>query len=172
MATEYIRAIANPLSTIPPAARESMSAVRHAYCHVPFCRHRCGYCDFSLVAGRNDLVERYLRALRCELERLSRPLDLETLYFGGGTPSHLGLQDLQRLFDLVVASCRPLAGAEMTVEANPLDVTADWVAAVEPAGVTRVSLGGQSLNAATLASLDRDHAPDDVRRATCCSPPG
>jgi len=142
-----------------------MSAVRHAYCHVPFCRHRCGYCDFSLVAGRNDLVERYLRALRCELERLSRPLDLETLYFGGGTPSHLGLQDLQRLFDLVVASCRPLAGAEMTVEANPLDVTADWVAAVEPAGVTRVSLGGQSLNAATLASLDRDHAPDDVRRA-------
>jgi oxygen-independent coproporphyrinogen-3 oxidase len=138
---------------------------RHAYVHVPFCRHRCGYCDFTLVAGRDDLVERYLAALARELDRLPKPLVLDTLYLGGGTPSHLGPDGLRRLFALLHAWLRPAAGAEVTVEANPLDVTAAFVAAVRECGVTRVSLGGQSLDAATLAALDRDHGPDDVRRA-------
>ena len=138
---------------------------RHAYVHVPFCRHRCGYCDFTLVAGRDDLVERYLAALSLELSRLSEPLDLDTLYLGGGTPSHLGPDGLRRLFALLHGWLRPLPGAEITVEANPLDVTEAFVAAVRECGTTRVSLGGQSLDALTLAALDRDHGPNDVRRA-------
>ena len=142
-----------------------MTLPRHAYVHVPFCRHRCGYCDFALVVGRDDLLAAYFSALRQELERVSEPLNLETLYLGGGTPSHLGPQGLQRLFDLLRPVCQLVAAAEVTVEANPLDVTPAFVAAVGDFGVTRVSLGGQSLDAATLASLDRDHSPDDVRRA-------
>ena len=138
---------------------------RHAYVHVPFCRHRCGYCDFTLVAGRYDLVERYFAALSRELERVETPLDLRTLYLGGGTPSHLGPVGLRRLFALLRERLRLAAGAELTVEANPLDVTDDFVAAAHECGITRVSLGSQSLDAATLVALDRDHEQDDVRRA-------
>jgi len=167
------------------AARRSMTRTmnafpRHVYVHVPFCRHRCGYCDFALVAGRDDLIDRYFAALTRELERLppavvpacpptggaaAACLELATLYVGGGTPSHLGPDGLRRLFDLLRARLVPAAGAEITVEANPLDVTDAFVAAARQCGVTRVSLGGQSLDAATLRALDRDHAPDDVRTA-------
>jgi len=143
-----------------------VSQARHAYVHIPFCRHRCGYCDFTLVAGRDDLLAAYFSALSRELERPQQPLELDTLYLGGGTPSHLGPDGLRRLFGLLASACRPVAGAEVTVEANPLDVTDQWVTAVKDCGVTRVSLGAQSLDAATLTSLDRDHTPADVRRAT------
>jgi oxygen-independent coproporphyrinogen-3 oxidase len=138
---------------------------RSAYVHVPFCRHRCGYCDFALVAGRDDLIDRYLAAIDRELSRLQAPLDLDTLYLGGGTPSHLGPAGLGRLFAILAMRLRPAAEAEVSVEANPLDVTTELVAALEVHGVTRVSLGGQSLDATTLRALDRDHSPDDVRRA-------
>jgi len=138
---------------------------RHAYVHVPFCRHRCGYCDFALVAGRDDLVDRYFAALERELGRVAQPLELATLYVGGGTPSHLGPDGLRRLFDLLRGRFVTGAGAEVSVEANPLDVTDAFVAAVRECNATRVSLGGQSLDAATLRALDRDHEPDDVRAA-------
>jgi len=82
---------------------------RAAYVHVPFCRHRCGYCDFALVAGRDDLVADYLAAIARELTRVdagAAGLELATLYLGGGTPSHLGPDGLRRLFDLL--HCGPL----------------------------------------------------------------
>ena len=138
---------------------------RHAYIHVPFCRHRCGYCDFTLVAGRDDLIDRYFAALAKDVERVREPLELATVYLGGGTPSHLGPDGLRRLFDLLMVKLRPVSGAEITVEANPLDVTDAFVAAARDCGVTRVSLGAQSLRAATLRALDRDHAPADVHAA-------
>jgi oxygen-independent coproporphyrinogen-3 oxidase len=148
---------------------------RSAYVHVPFCRHRCGYCDFTLVAGRDDLIDRYYTSLGRELERIPRAsesmtdpacLQLDTLYLGGGTPSHLGPSGLRRLFHVLRERLRPAANAEVTVEANPLDITSAFVTAARDCGVTRVSLGGQSLDAATLRALDRDHAPEDVRGAT------
>ena len=138
---------------------------RHVYVHVPFCRHRCGYCDFTLVAGRDDLIDRYLAALAIEIERVRELLEVDTLYLGGGTPSHLGPDGLKRLFGLLSSRVRLAARAEVTLEANPLDVTGEFVAACRSLGVTRVSLGGQSLDAATLRALDRDHGPDDVRAA-------
>jgi oxygen-independent coproporphyrinogen-3 oxidase len=126
------------------------------------------------VAGRDDLVERYFAAVGRELERVSPAaesgdgsacLELDTLYLGGGTPSHLGPAGLRRLFAILLAWLRLASDAEVSLEANPLDITADFVAAARDCGVTRVSLGGQSLDAATLRALDRDHEPDDVRRA-------
>jgi oxygen-independent coproporphyrinogen-3 oxidase len=143
----------------------SVAAPRHAYVHVPFCRHRCGYCDFSLVAGRDDLIDRYLAALAVELERVREPLHVETLYLGGGTPSHLGPDGLRRLVGLLHEKLRPVAGAEVTIECNPEDVTAALADAARACGVTRASLGAQSLDAATLAALDRSHSAHDVRRA-------
>ena len=149
-----------------PARQMASSAPRSAYVHVPFCRHRCGYCDFTLVAGRDDLVERYFAALDRELERVPPAgLELDTLYLGGGTPSHLGPEGLRRLFALLRPRLVPAADAEVTVEANPLDVTPAFVAAAAACGATRVSLGAQSFAAATLRALDRDHGPADVCRA-------
>lgn len=138
---------------------------RSVYVHVPFCRHRCGYCDFTLVAGRDDLVERYFAAIDKELERIETPLEIDTLYLGGGTPSHLGPEGLRRLVQLVRERCMLMPACEVTVEANPLDATEEFVEAAVACGVTRISLGSQSLDAATLRALDRDHTPDDVRRA-------
>jgi oxygen-independent coproporphyrinogen-3 oxidase len=145
-----------------PVAVESPRA---AYVHVPFCRHRCGYCDFAVVAGRDDLVDRYLGAIGQELGRLPAALDLDTLYVGGGTPSHLGAEGLRRLWGAFAGRLAPVAGAEVTIEANPADVDAALVAAAVACGVSRVSLGAQSLSARTLAALDRDHTPEQVRRA-------
>ena len=143
----------------------AVSLPRSAYVHVPFCRHRCGYCDFTLVAGRDDLIDRYLEALHRELGRLTVPLEIDTLYLGGGTPSHLGPARLRQLFRMLGQRLKPTADTEVTLEANPLDVTPELVAVAADCGVTRVSLGSQSLDEATLRSLDRDHTPDDVRRA-------
>ena len=155
--TTATTAIVNQVTPLRPRA---------AYVHVPFCRHRCGYCDFSLVAGRDDLITDYLAAIERELTRLESPgLDLATLYLGGGTPSHLGPDGLRRLFDVLHTRLRPLPEAEVSIEANPGDVTDSLAAAAVACGTTRVSLGGQSLDATTLAALDRDHTPDDVRRA-------
>jgi oxygen-independent coproporphyrinogen-3 oxidase len=142
-----------------------VSSPRHAYVHVPFCRHRCGYCDFSLVAGRDDLIGRYFDALAVELERVGKPLEVDTLYLGGGTPSHLGPDGLRRLFGRLHGKLRPVADAEVSIECNPEDVTEALAEAARACGVTRASLGAQSLDADTLRSLDRSHAPDDVRRA-------
>jgi len=143
----------------------AVSLPRSAYVHVPFCRHRCGYCDFTLVAGRDDLIDRYLEALHRELGRLTVPLEIDTLYLGGGTPSHLGPARLRQLFRMLGQRLKPTADTEVTLEANPLDVTPELVAVAADCGVTRVSLGSQSLDEVTLRSLDRDHTPDDVRRA-------
>ena len=75
---------------------------RAAYIHVPFCVHRCGYCDFTLVAGRDDLIPRYLDAIERELESLGQPREVDTLFFGGGTPTQLSADELQQLIDVVL----------------------------------------------------------------------
>ena len=138
--------------------------IRHAYVHVPFCRHRCGYCDFTLVAGRDDLFDDYYTALGIELKRLAQPIELDTLYLGGGTPSHLGSEGIRHLFDVLHDVLRPTSAAEVTIEANPLDVSEAAIEAFRRCGINRVSLGVQSLNALTLSTLDRDHREDDVRQ--------
>jgi oxygen-independent coproporphyrinogen-3 oxidase len=142
-----------------------IAAPRAAYIHVPFCRHRCGYCNFTLVAGRDDLVEDYLRAIERELSWLAMPREVDTLYFGGGTPTHLSLEQLRRLV-AVVRYWHPLSiGAEWTVEANPADVDAAMADTLAALGVTRVSLGGQSFRAEKLRLLERDHEAADIARA-------
>lgn len=138
---------------------------RAAYIHVPFCRHRCGYCNFTLVAGRDDWIDRYLAALEQELSRLERAQPVDTLFFGGGTPTHLPPAQLARLLQLALRWF-PLAPAgEFSVEANPCDITPQRVALLAEYGVTRLSLGAQSFDAAKLRLLERDHSGPDIRRA-------
>jgi oxygen-independent coproporphyrinogen III oxidase len=138
-----------------------VSAARHLYVHLPFCAHRCGYCDFVTVLGRGGQHAGYVDAVLRELE-LQRDLlaeELETLFLGGGTPTFTELSELVRLL-------AALPGAtEVTVEANPETVTAELARALRSAGVTRVSLGAQSFRPELLLVLERVAGPDDVRRA-------
>lgn len=140
-------------------------APRAAYVHVPFCVHRCGYCNFSVVAGRIDLIEPYLAAITAELALLGQPREVDTLYFGGGTPTFLPPKQLELLCQQVL-KWHPLAdGYEWTVEANPGDLDAERIEVLAKAGVNRLSLGAQSFRDEKLKLLERDHCGDDVHRA-------
>jgi oxygen-independent coproporphyrinogen-3 oxidase len=135
---------------------------RSAYIHVPFCAHRCGYCDFTLVARRDDLIDAYLEALAIELSKLERPREVDTLFFGGGTPTHLPAPQLERLMVLARTWFLPMPGAEICVEANPAGLDDAKIAVLADAGVNRLSLGAQSFDAAVLKLLERDHRGSDI----------
>lgn len=138
---------------------------RSAYLHVPFCTHRCGYCNFTVVAGRDDLIGAYLEAIEKELALLETPRPVDTLFLGGGTPTHLPPDQLAKLLDLAV-SWFPLASdAELSVEANPIDITPEKVNVLAAAGVNRVSLGVQSFHDAKLKLLERDHRRTEIEAA-------
>ncbi len=132
---------------------------RHLYVHLPFCAHRCGYCDFVTAVGRADQHGPYVEALLAELE-LERPLladELETVFLGGGTPTYTEPAALARL----LAALPP--AAEVTTEANPETVTPALAALLREGGVTRVSLGAQSFQPHLLEVLERRALPEDVR---------
>lgn len=135
-----------------------------AYIHVPFCRHRCGYCNFSLVARRDYLIQRYLAALQTEIDWLPAGLSipLRTLYLGGGTPSHLNPAELRQLRLIVDRRFQLDREAEVTAECNPNDLDESRVEAFRQWGVNRVSLGVQSLSGPKLRQLDRDHSPEEA----------
>jgi putative oxygen-independent coproporphyrinogen III oxidase len=134
---------------------------RHLYIHLPFCSHRCGYCDFVTVVGRTAQHGAYVDALLAELELeldLLAP-SLETIFLGGGTPTFTAPAALERLL-------RALPPAqEVTVEANPETVTQELGRQLRRLGVNRVSLGVQSFRPHLLATLERVAQPDTVRRA-------
>ena len=135
--------------------------VRHLYVHVPFCAHRCGYCDFVTVVGRHGDHDRYVEALLRELE-LERDVladGVETVFLGGGTPTFLEPRALERLLRALPPA------AEVTVEANPETVTPELAALLRRSGATRVSLGAQSFDPRLLDVLERGAGPEDVRRA-------
>jgi oxygen-independent coproporphyrinogen-3 oxidase len=138
-----------------------VSGVRHLYVHLPFCAHRCGYCDFVTVVGRAGQHAAYADALvrELELERGVLAPELETVYLGGGTPTFTVPDALARLLEALPAA------REVTVEANPETITAEVAVLLRELGVTRISLGAQSFQPPLLAVLERRATPEDVRRA-------
>lgn len=179
---------------------------RSAYIHVPFCAHRCGYCDFTLIAGRDDLIGDYLRALASEINStpslpplappgrvaggegqllpsvyLESPLtpnpsprrgegnrkdSLDTLFFGGGTPTHPSCEQLHELFRIIFERFTLAPGAEVSVEANPLDLSDEKIDLLADSGVNRISLGVQSFSTEALRLLERDHSTCDIEDVT------
>ncbi len=137
---------------------------RSAYLHVPFCTHRCGYCNFTVVAGRDDLVDDFLQALEREFQmQLAHPREVDTLFWGGGTPTHLSEPQLNRLFSLCHRWLPLAAGGEWSCEANPRDCQPDKLAQLRAGGVTRLSVGGQSFHDDKLKRLERDHTGEELR---------
>ena len=149
-----------------PSQAAERDQPRAAYLHVPFCRHRCGYCNFTLVAGRDDLIDDYLRALEIELSWLAVPRPVETLFLGGGTPTHLPPRQLERLLGLALKWFPPKSNdVEFSIEANPIDLDAERTRVLANAAVTRVSLGVQSFDDRKLAVLERDHRRCEIEVA-------
>jgi oxygen-independent coproporphyrinogen-3 oxidase len=140
-----------------PQVGDAVSAdSHHLYIHVPFCRLVCAYCDFVTVGGRAAEIPRYVSALHAELAARPAPGELQTVYFGGGTPSLLQADAVAGLLSAAEARWRATPH-EVTLEANPSSREApDW-AGLRSAGVNRISLGVQSLRAADLRALARGH---------------
>ena len=146
-----------------------------AYLHIPFCTVRCGYCDFNTYTStelRGAKQEDYASTLIAEIALARRVLDdagalrpMDTVFFGGGTPTLLPAGDLARMLDAATSAFGLADGAEVTVEANPDTVTPEVARTLASAGVTRMSVGMQSAVPHVLAALDRTHRPENVRTA-------
>ncbi|HKP19465.1 MAG TPA: radical SAM family heme chaperone HemW, partial [Gaiellaceae bacterium] len=138
-----------------------MSGVRHLYVHLPFCSHRCGYCDFVTAVGREEHHAAYVDALLAELE-LERGVlapQLESVFLGGGTPTFTEAAALERML-----AALPDAD-EVTVEANPETLTPELARLLSRNRVNRVSIGAQTFQKSLLAVLERRARPEDVRRS-------
>jgi oxygen-independent coproporphyrinogen-3 oxidase len=145
--------------------------MRGIYVHVPFCVRKCGYCDFYSVAGGEEERDRYPGLVEREMDLLLRKSPGEanvladTVYFGGGTPTVVGPDRLNRLLAAIRSRFPVAEGAEITTEANPGTVTGGDFARLREGGFNRVSLGIQSFRPETLAALGRIHSVEDVRAA-------
>ena len=134
------------------------------YFHIPFCKRICSYCDFFRVV-RLNLLESVLQAMHTELEEQRNFLSdkkIDTIYFGGGTPSLLKPEQLQSLIDHAAQLFDCSGVGEITVEANPDDITAEWVGRLRATSINRVSLGVQSFDDAELKFMNRRHTAHDV----------
>jgi oxygen-independent coproporphyrinogen-3 oxidase len=135
-----------------------MKPFRHLYLHIPFCKHKCGYCDFNAYSGMDRLMPEYVEALERELARarVRFPFEqLETIYLGGGTPSLLPAELATRLLQFIRANFDVAPAAELTLEANPASTDERKLAAWLEAGVNRLSLGVQGFDGHALAVLER-----------------
>ena len=154
------------------ASSAALSAGRNfgAYIHVPFCRVRCGYCDFNTYtslelqgAKQSDYIDEVGREISLAQEVLRDaqilPRKLSTVFFGGGTPTLLPAKDLVRALNKLRETWGLVDGAEVTTEANPDTVTEDYLRELIDGGFTRVSFGVQSAVPHVLATLDRTHDP-------------
>ena len=160
---------------LPTSVRVDHDVPFSAYLHVPFCRVRCGYCDFNTYTSselRGARQEDYAGTLIAEIELAAKVLadagglrPMHTVFFGGGTPTLLPPGDLARMLDAAASAFGLEDGAEVTVEANPDTVTPEVVATLTAAGVTRMSVGMQSAVPRVLAALDRTHRPENVTTA-------
>jgi len=146
----------------------------HLYLHVPFCARRCSYCDFSIAVRRIVPISDYTDGIRKELTTIAPPLAggsspsawvLNTVYLGGGTPSSLGADGVRRLLEIIASFAEIAPGAEITIEANPDDVTPALIAAWVAAGVNRLSLGAQTFDDAVLDWMHRTHNAGQIGEA-------
>jgi oxygen-independent coproporphyrinogen-3 oxidase len=130
------------------------------YIHIPFCKHRCAYCDFNTYAGQEDSIPAYVDALIQEINYVglrAERMSIHTVFFGGGTPSLLSAPQFDSIMDALNAAFAFAADAEVTIEANPGTVSPEKLTAIRKAGINRISFGVQSTNTEELRMLEREH---------------
>lgn len=138
------------------------------YIHIPFCKSKCDYCDFYSLAGQEEQMDRYQKALLTHLRTFCPQLKgwvVDSVYFGGGTPSYYGDKRLREVLSLIQRLCTISRQAEITVECNPDSVDPRAIARLRRAGVNRISLGMQSADGQQLRCLHRVHSPRQVIQA-------
>ncbi len=156
--------------TGPPDLRPSQTETLGLYLHIPFCRQRCHYCSFNTGPYRPAAMARFLSALLREIDLVGEAewagrVGIGTVFFGGGTPSLLEADEMATILSRLEKHFSLEPTAEVTVECNPESLTRDKAEGYRVAGVNRLSLGVQSLEAELLARLGRLHSPEDARRA-------
>ena len=175
--------MAGPLPIAEPAPSDGMLPAQaalgqeqrsfHAYVHIPFCRVRCGYCDFNTYtateldgASQSDYADVLIREIEFSSDVLSRSgvakRALKSVFFGGGTPTQLPASDLVKILKKLEASFGIAPGAEVTTEANPDNVDLDYLSKLKAGGFTRISFGMQSAVPSVLKTLERTHNPENV----------
>jgi len=131
------------------------------YLHIPFCKHRCAYCDFNTYAGQEGLIPAYVDALIREIERVSESasqrIDVHTIFFGGGTPSLLSAPQFDSILQALHSAFALTADAEISIEANPGTLNLEKLENLRKTGINRISLGVQSANTEELRMLERIH---------------
>ena len=138
------------------------------YIHIPFCRSKCDYCDFYSLAGRDDRMDQYQKALLSHIKEtapLAQDFPVDTIYIGGGTPSYYGAKRLKELLGVIRNLYKVEKDAEVTVECNPDSVDVKSLKILRKAGVNRLSMGMQSANACELERIHRIHTPQQVNEA-------
>lgn len=139
------------------------------YAHIPFCVHKCAYCDFFSIPDLS-LKSEFLQALRAEIASAQPgPLEFDTIYFGGGTPSILDPEEVGSILDGIASRFRLLGPVEVTLEANPGTVDREKLKGFRAAGVTRLNLGIQSFREANLKMLDRIHSAGQAHDAVAAA---
>jgi len=136
-----------------------------AYVHIPFCRHRCHYCDFNTLAGMEHLIPDYVSALIQEIRivsnvHLKKPI--QTIYFGGGTPSLIPANLYENMLTAFRRRFKLQEDCEITIEANPGTLTEEYLKNLRKLGVNRISIGVQSTDTFDLTRLDRIHDINDI----------
>ena len=139
-----------------------MVSEMQVYIHIPFCRAKCKYCAFNSIVAQNGLIDEYVEALCNEIESSSQNQAVNTVYFGGGTPSILTISQLSKIFDTLhkhydLSHCR-----EFTIEANPGTVNKDYLSDLRKLGINRLSLGVQSFDDKLLHILGRIHNSEEA----------
>ena len=138
------------------------------YVHIPFCRSKCDYCDFYSLAGREREMDRYQKALLAHMREtapLAQGIPVDTIYFGGGTPSFYGAKRIRELLTHLHKLFQVEKDAEITVECNPDSVDLRELKILRKAGVNRISLGMQSADAGELQRIHRIHTPRQTDQA-------
>ena len=143
------------------------------YLHIPFCAKKCDYCDFySFTPGNDKFIESYVSAMMLQMEDISsacRLHSVDTVYFGGGTPSLLPISQLQRLIDSIRRNFKLEKSAEITLEVNPGTVNYKYLKALRKLGINRLSIGMQSASPAELKTLGRIHTAEQFRETFKCA---
>ena len=129
-----------------------------AYIHIPFCKHKCSYCDFVSFAGKDDLIQQYIKCLKDEI-RIKKNNDylVKTIYIGGGTPSYISAKSIKDILNVIREKFKIDDNAEITIEINPGTVDEEKMQTYIEAGINRISVGLQSANDVLLKEIDRIH---------------
>ncbi|HEY4388260.1 MAG TPA: radical SAM family heme chaperone HemW [Ktedonobacteraceae bacterium] len=162
------QALLQPTETI-----QQLLETASLYLHIPFCHTRCYYCDFNTYAGLLPLREPYVRALLTEIElvgKMARHDDgrlrrSRTIFFGGGTPSLLTVEQITRLLNASFNAFAVDSDAEITLEANPGTLSQEQLVGLRAAGINRLSMGAQTFDAHLLNTLGRIHTPEEISQA-------